>query len=238
LVQIEDQAINELADIAIGRVGRMRIAYLLHADVVRQGKLVGQFRRSYPLVEVTTSAGHSRTNLDILSNGDADAAFIELPAEIPDGITVQSIGPHYQLMLALPLDHELAKLTQVPVAALRSVPLILSPASENPAKAAALKRWLRELTKAELQIAGEEPVDQALEAVATSGTAVGLVSWWRASAGAAGVVFKPLNPAPMVELAIAHRSDDPNPMLKNLLDVSGEITASALNEIVFDGERL
>lgn len=238
LVQLEDQALNELADIAAGRAGRLRIAYLLNGDVALQAKVVAQFRRGYPHVEVGTSAGHSRTNLDILSNGETDAAFIELPAEIPDGIALQAIGSRHQLMLALPLDHELAELDQVGVEALRGVPLVLRPTSENPAMAAALKRWLTRLTSKDLNIVAEEPADQALETIATSGSAAAVVSWWRASAGATGVTFKPLTPAPLVEFAVAHRSDDSMPALKNLLRVVEEIRAATLDEADVNGELI
>jgi DNA-binding transcriptional LysR family regulator len=237
LVQVEDQALKELADMAAGRGGRLRIAYLLHGDVVLQGKIVAQFRRIYPHVDVATSAGHSRTNLDILCNDRADAAFIALPAEIPDGVALQPIGRRLPLMLALPLDHHLAEFERVPVEALRGVPLVLFPASENPALATALKRWLTRLTT-DLNVVAEEPADQALEAIAATGSAVAVVSWWRASVGAPGVTFKPLAPAPLVEFSIAHRWNDPMPTLKNLLSVIEEARGSTLSEDDLDGELL
>src|SRR6266852_7102527 len=40
LVQLDDQALSELADIAAGRAGQLRIAYLLHGDVALQGKIL------------------------------------------------------------------------------------------------------------------------------------------------------------------------------------------------------
>lgn len=140
LVLMADQALAELANVEAGQAGRLRVAYLLHGDVVLQGKVVAEFRRRYPHVQVGTSAGHSRTNVDLLRNGEADAAFIELPAEIPDGIALQSLGGRHQLMLALPLGHELANSESVPVNALREMPLVLAPASENPANDSRFER--------------------------------------------------------------------------------------------------
>ena len=238
LVQLEDQALSELADVAAGRDGRLRIAYLLHGDVVLQGKVGAQFRRCYPSVDVAASAAHSRTNLELLCSGETDAAFVELPADVPDGIAIQSIGRPHQLMVALHLDHNLAKLERVPVAALRGVPLVLCPTLENPAMAAALKRWLTRHTGTDLKVVAEEPADQAIETVATSGAAAAVVNWWRASAGAAGVAFKPLIPAPLVEFSVAHRSGDPKQVLKNLLTVVDEIGVSTVNEAEVDGELI
>jgi DNA-binding transcriptional LysR family regulator len=238
LVEMEDHALGELADIAAGRAGRLRIAYLLHGDVVLQGKVGAQFRRCYPSVNVTATAAHSRTNLELLCNGEADVAFVELPADVPDGIAIQSIGRPHQLMVALHLDHHLAKLERVPVAALRGVPLVLCPTSENPAMTAALKRWLARHTGTDLEVVAEEPADQAMQTVATSGGAAAVVNWWRASAGAAGVAFRPLTPAPLVEFSVAHRSGDPMQVLKSLLTVVDEIGVPTLNEAEVDGELL
>ncbi len=238
VIQIEDQALADLAAIAGGRSGRLRIAYLLHGNVVLQGRVVAYFRGRYPDVELETRAAHSRTNLEDLCNGDVDVSFIELPANIPAGISLQSIGSHQQLMLALPVDHKLAVLDTVPVEALRGVPLILSPASENPAMTAALSRWLTRLTTGDLKVVAEEPADQALEAVAVSGSMAAVVSSWRALAGATRVVFKALSPAPLVEFAVAYRTDDPNPLLKHLLMKMNEISASTKGGADTDGELL
>lgn len=238
VIQIEGQALSELAGLAAGHTGRLRIAYLLHGDVVLQGKIVAQFRRSYPHVGIQTSAGHSRMNLDMLCNGEADAAFIELPSEIPHGIAVRSIGCRHQLMLALPLGHHLAELERVPVEALRGVPLVLRPTAENPAMTAALKGWLTRLTSNDLNVFAEEPADQAVETVASSGSTAAVVSWWRAEAGAISVTFKRLTPAPLVEFAVAHRSDDANPVLKHLLRAVEEIRATIGDEVGVDGELL
>ncbi len=238
LVLMEDQALAELANAAAGQTGRLRVAYLLHGDVVLQGKVVAEFRRRYPDVQLGTSAGHSRTNVELLRNGDTDAAFIELPTDIPDGIAVQSIGRCHQLMLALPLGHELAHSESVPVNALREMPLVLAPGSENPAMKAAFKGWLTRLTGKSPNVLSEEPVDQALQLIATSSMAAAVVNSWRASVGAPGVVFKPLTPAPLVEFSVAYRAGDPSRVLKNLLAVVDEIRVSTPDDEDVTGELL
>jgi len=235
---MEDQALAELANAAAGQTGRLRVAYLLHGDVVLQGKVVAEFRRRYPDVQLGTSAGHSRTNVELLRNGDTDAAFIELPTDIPDGIAVQSIGRCHQLMLALPLGHELAHSESVPVNALREMPLVLAPGSENPAMKAAFKGWLTRLTGKSPNVLSEEPVDQALQLIATSSMAAAVVNSWRASVGAPGVVFKPLTPAPLVEFSVAYRAGDPSRVLKNLLAVVDEIRVSTPDDEDVTGELL
>jgi DNA-binding transcriptional LysR family regulator len=235
---MEDQALAELANVAAGQTGRLRVAYLLHGDVVLQGKVVAEFRRCYPHVQLGTSAGHSRTNVELLRNGEADVAFIELPTDIPDGIAVQSIGHCHQLMLVLPLGHELANSESVPVNALREMPLVLAPASENPAMTAAFKGWLIRLTGKGPNVLAEEPVDQAIQFIATSSTAAAVVNSWRASIGAPGVIFKPLTPAPLVEFSVAYRSNDPLRVLKNLLAVVHEIRVSTQDDMDVTGELL
>lgn len=238
LIQIEDQLIGEVADTAEGRVGRIRIAYLLHGNVALQGKIVAEFRRCNPDVEVRTSANCSSTNLANLRDGEVDAAFVCLPADIPDGVAVCRLERYEQMMLALPSDHRLAHHDRVSVEALRGQPLILSPASTNPIMDFAFRQWLTHRTGEDLNVVAEEPVDQALEAVATSRTAAAFVSEWRAAAGARGVAFKALAPAPLVEFVIAHRADDPSPILKRLLGGVDQNRLQPSAQVIPHGEHL
>lgn len=176
MVQVEDRALRELADSAAGRAGRLRVAYLSHGDVVTQGTIVAEFRRRYPSVEVETSTAHSRMNIERLREGEVDCAFVALPVAIPDSVAVHPVG-RYQLVLALPRQHRLALLERVPVKELRDQPLIMLSSQLNPVLTSALGRWLTRRTGLAPNIVAEEPPDQAVEAVASSGRR------WRWSAG-------------------------------------------------------
>jgi DNA-binding transcriptional LysR family regulator len=237
LVQIEDRALRDLADNAAGRAGKLRVAYLLHGDVGTQGKIVGEFRRRYPEVAVETTMGNSRLNLDLLHSGAIDVGFIG-PSKAPAEVMVQTTGKG-PLVLALPEKHPLVEQAPVPVSMLAGVPLILWPESWNPELLASFKQWLARHIGSEPNIIALEPADQALEAVATSGSSVTIVSGWRASAApVTGVAFRTLVPEPFIEHQIAYMRNDPSPTLQHLLTITTEIVAANHSALSKEAEPL
>jgi DNA-binding transcriptional LysR family regulator len=225
LIQVEDRAIRDLADNASGRTGKLRVAYLLHGDIGTQGRIVAEFRRRHSEVAVETSMAYSSSNLENLVKGEIDVAFI-VPMNTPRDIAVKPIGRR-ALMLALPADHPLAKLDRVPANSLRGVPIIMWPHSWNPQISSSFLQWVTRHTGEAPNIVAEEPADQAFEAIATDGSAVTLASSWRASAATiTGVVFRPLDPQPLVEHQIAYMREDSSPTLQQLLRITDEIVGA------------
>jgi DNA-binding transcriptional LysR family regulator len=237
LVQVEDRALRDLADNAAGRAGKLRVAYLLHGDVGTQGKIVGEFRRRYPEVAVETTMGNSRLNLDLLSSGAVDVGFIG-PSKVPAEIALQTIGQG-PLVLALPEKHPLVQQERVPVNMLAGVPLILWPESWNPDLLASFKQWLARQIGSEPNVIALEPADQALEAVAANGSAVTIVSGWRASAApATGVAFRSMVPEPFIEHQIAYLRNDPSPTLRHVLTITKEVVAANHSHLSKEAELL
>lgn len=237
LVQVEDRALRDLADTAAGRAGRLRVAYLLHGNVGTQGRIVGEFRRKYPEVAVETTMGNSKLNLDLLQGGVVDVGFIG-PYKVPAEIAVHTMG-RGPLVLALPEKHPLVEQTLVPVRLLAGVPLILWPESWNPDLLANFKQWLARHIGSEPNVIALEPADQALEAVAANGTAVTIVSGWRASAApVTGVAFRTLVPEPFIEHQIAYLRNDPSPTLKHLLTITKEVLAANHSALSKEAELL
>lgn len=235
LVHVEDRALQDLADNAAGRAGTLRIAYLLFGDVGLQGRIVGEFRRRYPAVEVETSVAASNVNLELLESGAVDAAFLGT-VRIPDGIAMQAMG-RVPLRLAIPQNHPLAKTDQVPVSSLRGVPLIIWPHAWNPELHSAFIQWLARKMGAEPNIVAEEPADHALEQIAANGSAVTFVSDWRASTvRLTGIVFRPMVPEPLVLHQIAYRRDDPSPLVPNLMRITEEIVGANTETVSQDAE--
>jgi DNA-binding transcriptional LysR family regulator len=237
LVQVEDRALRDLADNAAGRAGKLRVAYLLHGDVGTQGKIVGEFRRRYPEVAVETTMGNSRLNLDLLSSGAVDVGFIG-PSKVPAEIALQTMGQG-PLVLALPEKHPLVQQERVPVNMLAGVPLILWPESWNPDLLASFKQWLARQIGSEPNVIALEPADQALEAVAANGSAVTIVSGWRASsATATGVAFRSMVPEPFIEHQIAYLRNDPSPTLRHVLTITKEVVAANHSHLSKEAELL
>ena len=238
LVHVEDRALRDLADNAAGRTGRLRIAYLLYGDVNTQGKIIGEFRRRYPEVIVETNQASSSSNLKQLMAGAVDAAFLG-PLRVPSEVSLRQAG-RQAMILALPQEHPLAQHTRVPVSSLRRVPIIMWPGSWNPELTETFLQWLARNMGSAPNVIAEEPADQAFDAVARSGSAVTLAGAWRASAPTAvgGIVFRRMQPEPIIQHHIAFLRDDPSPVLKHLLRITEEIVAADPANESNEGELL
>jgi len=237
LVHIEDRALRDLAESAAGRRGTLRIAYLLYGDVGLMGRIVAEFRRRYPAVEVETSVASAIGNLELLKSGAVDAAFLG-PLEVPADIDARTIGLG-ALMLALPEDHPLAKSDHVPVRSLRGVPMIIWPQAWNPTGQSAFISWLARHTGAQPNITAEEPPDQAIEALLADGSTVTFVSAWRATSGyVPGIAFRPTVPVLLIRHLIGQRRGDPSPLLPHLMHIAEEIVGPAAPTVSKDAELL
>jgi hypothetical protein len=125
----------------------------------------------------------------------------------------------------------------VPVTALRGEPVGLPPTASNPDSIGAVRRWLTRHTGEELNVVSQEPTELAIETLPRSGLAAIFVIRRYATMPKAGIAYRSMSPAPLVEVVIAYRRDDPSPTLANLLQVVDElaIDGSGLPE---DGELI
>src|SRR5258708_13483763 len=118
----------------------------------------------------------------------------------------------------------LVKLGPVSGSSVRGGPIMRWPHSWNPQISSSFRKWVTRHTGEEPNIVAEEPPDQAFEAIAMDRSAVTLASTWRASAATiTGVVFRPIDPQPLLEHQIAYMREDASPTLQQLLRLTDEI---------------
>jgi DNA-binding transcriptional LysR family regulator len=219
LIQVEDRALAEVKRHKNGHNGRIRVGYLFYSDLVTPSLVVGEFRRRHPGVEVETSAAATLSNIESVMAGALDVAFVVLPTDAPDEMELRPISRDH-FVVAMPAQHELARLRSVPVAALRGERIVLFPASSNSGLSMSLRLFLARHTGEEPDVVAEEPTDQALQTVAGSSTLMTLVSERSSSSlPFPGIVYRRLSPSPTYHLGIAFLRDDPSPTLANLLRV-------------------
>jgi DNA-binding transcriptional LysR family regulator len=235
LVQVEDQGLRALKSYASGMLGRLRLAYQSAGDVAMAGVIIAEYRRRFPAVDVETTAGSTGPNLKLVQDYAADATFALMPRARPDGIETRTIRRE-EIILALRADHPLAQMERVPVASLRGEPIGLPPAAANPDTIGAVRRWLERHTGDELNVAAEEPNELTIETVARSGLAAVLVIRRYATMPKAGIAYRSMTPAPLIEVVIAYRRDDPSPTLANLLQVIDELAIDDDPDLPEDGE--
>jgi DNA-binding transcriptional LysR family regulator len=222
LVEVEDQALLELKSFVSGITGRLRIAYQSAGDITVAATIIAEYRRRFPGVEVVTTSGSSGPNLRLIQDGAADVAFVLLPRERPHGLEARTIRRE-EVIVAMRADHHLAQMDPIPIESLRGEPIGLPPPDANPHLIAALCRWLVSRTGAELNVVSQDPTDLAVETVARSGGASILQVRRYISTPAPGIAYRCLSPAPLVELAVAYRSDDRSPGVANILKVVEQI---------------
>jgi DNA-binding transcriptional LysR family regulator len=224
IVEAEDLGLQDLKAYSAGIGGRLHVAYQSAGDVSFAGSVIAEYRRRFPAVELETDSGSSGPNLALVRDHAADAAFVLMPSARPDGITASTIRRE-EVILAVRSDHHLAQMDPIPVKALRGEPIGLPRPTANPHLIAELRRWLVRHTGAELNVVSEDPVDIAVETVARSSSfAILMIRRYAAAMPQApGIAYRSLSPAPLVELAIAYRTDDPSPTLANFLRLVAEL---------------
>jgi len=101
----------------------------------------------------------------------------------------------------------------------------------------ALRRWLVSHTGEELNVVSEDPTDLSIETIARPGSGAVLVVRRYAPLQAANdIAYRSMSPAPLIELALAYRDDNPSPILANLLKVVDELVPTYSSSAPLDGE--
>jgi DNA-binding transcriptional LysR family regulator len=238
LVHLEDRALGILKDLKGGTAGRLRVAYLRYGDLAMAARIIAEFRKRHPAVELDTISGYTYGNYELLGRGEVDVAFVLTSGDKPDAVSTQAIGRDH-LVLAVREDHALARLDPVPVSALRGRPMILFPSSLSPRFTSSLRRFLTKHLGEAPNVLAEEPSDLAVESVAKTGVAVTLVSGRRAaSVLVPGIVYRRLVPAPVFEVGVASVRDDPTPAVANLMLVIDELAGFQVGPLGEDEELL
>src|SRR5207245_10534621 len=105
--------------------------------------------------------------------------------------------------------------------------------------ATTFRQWFWRNPGGEPNIVAEEPPEQALAAVAASGSAVTVASSWRESvAPTAGIALRPLVPQPLLDHEIAYMRHNPSPALQNLLRITDEIAKTNHSTEALEGDLL
>ncbi|GAA4978536.1 DNA-binding transcriptional LysR family regulator [Nonomuraea thailandensis] len=154
-----------------------------------------------------------------LADGSSDVAFIWLP--VPAGLRTHVLATERR-GVAMPADHPLAELAEIPFEALRREPFIALPRAAGPLR----DFWLG------LDARGDEPVvgvtantpEEVFEAV-ISGLGVVLVAEGNAALyKRPGMTYRPVTGLPPGELAIAWRERDESPQVLAFIDALRQVT--------------
>ncbi|WP_188194287.1 LysR family transcriptional regulator [Nonomuraea sp. SYSU D8015] len=153
-----------------------------------------------------------------LLDGSSDVAFLWLP--VPPGLSTYVLATEGR-GVAMPADHPLAGLEEVPFAALRDEPFIALPPAAGPLRDFWLGRDVRD-DEPVVGVTASTP-EEVFEAV-TSGLGVVLVAEGNAELyRRPGMAYRPVAGLPPGELAIAWREGDRSPQVAAFIDALRQV---------------
>ncbi len=231
LVQVE-QTIRATRE--VGGVGGnpLKVGFPEYANHTIVAKILQTFRRRYPYIEFEEhelfTLQDTLRQVSELRNGALDVSFLLLPFN-GDTLEIERVL-RIELLAALPEDHPLAALSEVPMRELAGERIILFSRRFHPGCYDYILNCCREAGFSPNVVQRHEPQlysGAATYRMAASGAGIGIVARPLASASLpAGVVFRPLRePAPRLDLVAAWRRDDLSSNLRAFLDVVREIVS-------------
>lgn len=226
-----DASIRGVRRISAGRHGLLRLGLTGTASFSHLPAIARVVKRELPGVALEISADLlTPAQCERLRAGTLDLGVLRPPAA-GDDITLRPLDVE-PLVLAVPADHRLAAEPVVAMTDLRSEPFVAYSARDSAVNEAVLRSC---------RAAGfvphrehEAPGTAVLLALVAAGLGIAVVPASVRALPLDGVVFRDLLDAGSVELALAHRTDEDNPVVEA---VTAVIEAAALTPATVPGGR-
>lgn len=201
----------------LGQLGRLDVGIFGSAVLNVIPRLILEFRRQYPDVDIHLHNMKRPEQIEALKEGRLTVGFVRVFPDAPD-MAVETVLKE-RLMVAINRDNELSRSREIPVLAFENQPLILFPSSPRPS--------LGDHVIALCHREGFQPrVAQEVEDVVTSialvscGFGVCVVPECATRLRLPRVVYRPLKGSnQIIELGCAYRPDDRSPILRSFLEV-------------------
>ena len=211
-----DDAVRGVRRIAAGRAGLMRLGLTGTATFSHLPRIARVVKAELPGVALEIHADMlTPVQCEQLRTGALDLGVLRPPA-VGDGIALQTIEVE-SLVLAVAVDHRLSVEPVVSLSDLRSEPFVVYASRESAVNDAVLRACRqagfvphREYTA---------PGTAVLLALVAAGLGVAVVPASVRALPLDGVVFRDLLDAGIIELALARRTDENNPVIESVVAV-------------------
>jgi DNA-binding transcriptional LysR family regulator len=210
VIQQADRAAEVARALAEGATGRLRLSYVRTMPGGLPEVIVREYRRRYPGVEIATASGSTGQNVERLTSGDLDVAFVHTPFESGAELLWVEIATE-PLVVALPSANPLSKRRRIRRGDLPGVPLVYFPRQNSPG---VYDRGLSQVYgTAPPDIVRTEPTDERMLVAVAEGVGFSLFVEERAAMlRLPGVVYRRFaDPEPTVALGVAFPQVDPPP---------------------------
>lgn len=206
---------------AAGQIGTVRIGFTGPGSYQALLITARTFRQHRPNVRLdTVGPDFSGELVDMLHQDDLDAALIRLPVSTP-GLQVRELTWH-GMAAAVPADHHLASRASIDLTEFADQPIIGYPSNRGAAIAGSIHGAF--INKGlSPNIVQEAPDTHTIMLLVGAGAGIGFVPEPAGHLKVPGVVLVPVPDIPALGLALAWRTNDPNPALHALIDILDEI---------------
>ncbi|TQL67388.1 LysR family transcriptional regulator [Nocardioides albertanoniae] len=211
-----DDSVRGVRRIGAGRHGLVRLGLTGTASFSHLPGIARVVKRELPDVALEIHADLlTPAQCERLQSGSLDLCVLRPPA-VGDGLTLRTLEVE-PLVLAVPVDHRLAVEPVVALADLRAEPFVAYAGRDSAVNEAVLRscRQAGFVPRRE----HEAPSTAVLLALVAAGLGIAVVPASVRALPLAGVVFRDLLDAGSVELALAHRTDDDNPVVEAVIDI-------------------
>jgi DNA-binding transcriptional LysR family regulator len=131
IVRQIDRATEVARALADGATGHLRLSYLRTMAGGLPNRVVSEFQRRFPRVELTADSGTTAANVARLRTGELDVAFVHTPLEHAGELGWVDITSE-ALVVALPSTHPLSRRRRISREALAGLPLVYFPRANTP----------------------------------------------------------------------------------------------------------
>lgn len=211
-----DDSVRGVRRIGAGRHGLIRLGLTGTASFSHLPGIARVVKRELPEVALEIHADLlTPAQCERLQSGALDLGVLRPPA-VGEGLTLRTLEVE-PLALAIPVDHRLAVEPVVALADVRTEPFIAYSARDSAVNEAVL-RSCREAGFVPHR-EHEAPSTAVLLALVAAGLGVAVVPASVRALPLEGVVFRDLLDAGSVELSLAYRTDDDNPVVDAVIEI-------------------
>ena len=221
VVQQADRALEVARALAEGATGRLRLSYVRTMPGGLPEAIVREYQRRYPGVEIAADSGSTGQNVERLSGGELDVAFVHTPFESGVELTSVEIATE-PLVVAIPSAHPLSKRRRVRRQDLAGVPLVYFPRQNSPG---VYDRGLSQVYGPEApHIVRTEPTEERILVAVAEGVGISLFVEERAAMlRPPGVIYRRFaGPEPTVALGVAFHQP-PALAVRRFVDLAREL---------------
>src|SRR5262245_1356583 len=222
ILLLADRAMQTAQRAARGEIGHLAIGLSPSADLVVLPKILPEFRRRFPAIDLTLHSLAAKDQIVAIHEGRLQVGLVRLPVDDKQ-LAVETVMRE-PLVAVLPEGHRLAAYQRIPVRAIAVEPHVLYPRRNAPSYYDIVV-MLYHQAGLSLRVVQEVDTIQTTLGLVAAGLGVSIQPASVQQLGRAGVVYRPLRGrVPHVEMGVIYRGDDRSETLRSFLSVARSIS--------------